>query len=427
MYINEPPPKFKTFFLIRHGESKWNEAQAAMNLKGMANKDHALTDTGMSQAERLNRTWRKKKERRDKKAKGAANVNFSSSRNNSCCSSRSRGSATSAFNTTGNGNRPNSKSAVEAPPDLLDLDWGVDDTHAAVQAAAASPATSAEAVANDLVPSSSRLSSRKVAAMAALVDLTDEEVDEAASSYIQDQRIDREKTELHELLISFHDEKQFALDRPWLRLLEEHIDEQNEEHVRLARESLTSAHAASNSSSLPSSATAVGGSSHAYDRESIIRSNVAHSEETERGTIYSTAETSQDIRNSYIMDADFKLSDLSDASDLSDVSDADDVIVQQNTQRNNNTGSLKYTGSRRRASAASVVTIDGHKKLNVYAQRRKGFAELFYRADKVFCSPLTRAIQTALAAMETHPAMLQEDILKKMSLFRLVKKMPIFN
>ena len=32
--------------MIRHGESKWNEAQSKINISGMLDRDHALTDEG---------------------------------------------------------------------------------------------------------------------------------------------------------------------------------------------------------------------------------------------------------------------------------------------------------------------------------------------------------------------------------------------
>lgn len=53
------PPKRKTFFLIRHGESKWNEAQSKINIAGMLDRDHPLTDLGISQAQSLNERWRR--------------------------------------------------------------------------------------------------------------------------------------------------------------------------------------------------------------------------------------------------------------------------------------------------------------------------------------------------------------------------------
>ena len=39
-------PLVKTFFMIRHGESKWNEAQSKINIPGMFDRDHPLTEEG---------------------------------------------------------------------------------------------------------------------------------------------------------------------------------------------------------------------------------------------------------------------------------------------------------------------------------------------------------------------------------------------
>ncbi len=58
-WINSEPPRRKTFFLIRHGQSKWNEAQSKINIGGMLlDSDHALTELGVEQAEALNHRWK---------------------------------------------------------------------------------------------------------------------------------------------------------------------------------------------------------------------------------------------------------------------------------------------------------------------------------------------------------------------------------
>jgi hypothetical protein len=58
VFVETAPPRRKTFFLIRHGQSKWNEAQAKMNIKGLLDYDHALTEVGINQARDLNQRWR---------------------------------------------------------------------------------------------------------------------------------------------------------------------------------------------------------------------------------------------------------------------------------------------------------------------------------------------------------------------------------
>eukprot|EP01038_Epipyxis_sp_PR26KG_P004938 gene4938-6910_t len=60
VFINEPPPRQKTFFLIRHGESKWNQAQSKIDIGGMLDRDHALTEEGCQQAIVLNKKWKLK-------------------------------------------------------------------------------------------------------------------------------------------------------------------------------------------------------------------------------------------------------------------------------------------------------------------------------------------------------------------------------
>jgi hypothetical protein len=57
-FLHSAPPKRKTFFLVRHGQSKWNLAQSRINIAGMLDKDHALTELGIRQAQQLNSRWR---------------------------------------------------------------------------------------------------------------------------------------------------------------------------------------------------------------------------------------------------------------------------------------------------------------------------------------------------------------------------------
>eukprot|EP00597_Dinobryon_sp_UTEXLB2267_P005767 CAMPEP_0170062002 /NCGR_PEP_ID=MMETSP0019_2-20121128/3381_1 /TAXON_ID=98059 /ORGANISM="Dinobryon sp., Strain UTEXLB2267" /LENGTH=219 /DNA_ID=CAMNT_0010268019 /DNA_START=128 /DNA_END=784 /DNA_ORIENTATION=+ len=57
-FMNKQPPLMKTFFILRHGESKWNEAQSKINISGMLDRDHALTEEGLKQAAELNLRWR---------------------------------------------------------------------------------------------------------------------------------------------------------------------------------------------------------------------------------------------------------------------------------------------------------------------------------------------------------------------------------
>lgn len=48
----------KSVFLIRHGESKWNEAQEHKNIAGMMHFDHGLNKQGIEQAQSLNSKWK---------------------------------------------------------------------------------------------------------------------------------------------------------------------------------------------------------------------------------------------------------------------------------------------------------------------------------------------------------------------------------
>ena len=58
VFITTPAPIYRTFLLIRHGESKWNEAQSKINITGMLDRDHPLTEDGINQACALNARWR---------------------------------------------------------------------------------------------------------------------------------------------------------------------------------------------------------------------------------------------------------------------------------------------------------------------------------------------------------------------------------
>eukprot|EP00428_Durinskia_dybowskii_P076483 CAMPEP_0170355624 /NCGR_PEP_ID=MMETSP0117_2-20130122/741_1 /TAXON_ID=400756 /ORGANISM="Durinskia baltica, Strain CSIRO CS-38" /LENGTH=1335 /DNA_ID=CAMNT_0010609673 /DNA_START=108 /DNA_END=4115 /DNA_ORIENTATION=- len=57
-FADRPLPLYRTFFIIRHGQSKWNRAMARINLTGMLDRDHALTTEGLIQAMDLNSRWR---------------------------------------------------------------------------------------------------------------------------------------------------------------------------------------------------------------------------------------------------------------------------------------------------------------------------------------------------------------------------------
>jgi hypothetical protein len=48
-FLETPPPSLVTFFIIRHGESKWNRAEDKKDIPALLAFDHALTDTGIYQ------------------------------------------------------------------------------------------------------------------------------------------------------------------------------------------------------------------------------------------------------------------------------------------------------------------------------------------------------------------------------------------
>jgi len=57
-FINRPLPMYRTFFMIRHGQSKWNRAMSRINITGLLDRDHALSAEGIKQAVELNSRWR---------------------------------------------------------------------------------------------------------------------------------------------------------------------------------------------------------------------------------------------------------------------------------------------------------------------------------------------------------------------------------
>ena len=50
----------KEFWLIRHGESKWNEATEQHSVGGLMGNDHPLNSTGIEQALNFNNVWTQK-------------------------------------------------------------------------------------------------------------------------------------------------------------------------------------------------------------------------------------------------------------------------------------------------------------------------------------------------------------------------------
>jgi hypothetical protein len=69
-WTQSAPPTKKTFFIIRHGESKWNDAQANWNVGGMAHYDHALSKSGIEQCLALNKAWQRAKVKYDAGVRG---------------------------------------------------------------------------------------------------------------------------------------------------------------------------------------------------------------------------------------------------------------------------------------------------------------------------------------------------------------------
>jgi broad specificity phosphatase PhoE len=110
-----PPPVRKTFFLIRHGESKWNEAQSALNLGGMLDHDHCLSRTGVEQCLDFNRRWH---EFASVTAAESATIASSSA------DSAAGGSASATDHAPASGSESaasaSSLSSAEAAPDLMD-------------------------------------------------------------------------------------------------------------------------------------------------------------------------------------------------------------------------------------------------------------------------------------------------------------------
>merc|ERR1712166_18544 len=56
-FVPGDPPQRKTVYLIRHGESVWNQAQKDKNVGDMLDFDHPLNKTGIDQAQKLRQSW----------------------------------------------------------------------------------------------------------------------------------------------------------------------------------------------------------------------------------------------------------------------------------------------------------------------------------------------------------------------------------
>jgi len=58
--VSTGPPRTVSLILVRHGESRWNEAKSDQNYSAMVSKrDHPLTPVGVGQARALNDKWRR--------------------------------------------------------------------------------------------------------------------------------------------------------------------------------------------------------------------------------------------------------------------------------------------------------------------------------------------------------------------------------
>jgi hypothetical protein len=58
-FLNNPPPQRQVFFIIRHGESIWNQAQSSRNVAALIQYDHSLTEKGIEQADNVNAMWKR--------------------------------------------------------------------------------------------------------------------------------------------------------------------------------------------------------------------------------------------------------------------------------------------------------------------------------------------------------------------------------
>lgn len=67
-----PDPRRTVLYLVRHGESMWNQAQREKNVRAMMGFDHPLTTTGARQAEGLRGRWREALRQADEVAAAGA-------------------------------------------------------------------------------------------------------------------------------------------------------------------------------------------------------------------------------------------------------------------------------------------------------------------------------------------------------------------
>jgi len=67
VYLSQNVISKKRLFLIRHGESKWNEAQEGLDPIGLMDFDHPLNKVGVAQASSLNENWQSQRFEEDER------------------------------------------------------------------------------------------------------------------------------------------------------------------------------------------------------------------------------------------------------------------------------------------------------------------------------------------------------------------------
>lgn len=139
-----------------------------------------------------------------------------------------------------------------------------------------------------------------------------------------------------------------------------------------------------------------------------------------------TAKTIDDFTNSFVGDFEnprmniYEIDDdmlLTNPNDLSRTQQAAFLSINTSQQENPDELITAFHGTKINLTEETT----GKAKEEAIDDRREQYTKLFLHADKVYSSPLTRAIETALLSMEGHPALLSHGLIL-FSVIREIKR-----
>lgn len=315
-------PIYKTIFLIRHGESRWNEAQESGNVIGLLHYDHGLTKKGIDQANDLHNRWT-----------NACHVSMS----NTCTDTTVPGLTKGAIL---HPHVPYLKQTLIRPSIHQMLSF-------------------TEITASSSSSSSLRgLSAASTASTASLIDVFDD-------GEIEDK-----------------EERVLSSDVP--ALIKECMQTDGSDYCNIS----------SNCSNKNTDDCK-------YDHDAVIAATASTSDSNIKNNMLNVTKRIRRSITSLTSSVTSNFNQLTRAS------------------KQDSCDSIGGTGGA--TSMSSTVSVSSRLPSSKRKARRDYYRELFIESDRVYSSPLTRAIETSVVALQTHPAMYKPGAFRLYSVIREFK------